>query len=60
MITEKTFSLKGMGQLALDGVVGSDLPVVLGVVLVAALFIVLANLVVDIAYGVLDPTVRRA
>jgi peptide/nickel transport system permease protein len=60
VITEATFSLKGMGQLALDGVVGSDLPVVLGVVLFAALFIVLANLVVDILYGVLDPTVRRA
>ncbi|RSM73881.1 ABC transporter permease [Kibdelosporangium aridum] len=59
VLTEKTFSLKGLGQLALDGVIQSDLPMVLGVVMFAALFIVLANLVVDVLYGVLDPTVRR-
>jgi peptide/nickel transport system permease protein len=60
VLTEKTFSLKGIGQVALDGVVQSDLPMVLGVVMFAALFIVLANLVVDILYGVLDPTARHA
>lgn len=60
VLTEKTFSLKGIGQAALDGVIQSDLPVVLGVVMFAALFIVLANLVVDVMYGILDPTVRRS
>jgi peptide/nickel transport system permease protein len=60
VLTEKTFSLKGLGQLALDGVIQSDLPMVLGVVMFAALFIVLANLVVDVLYGVLDPTVRQS
>jgi peptide/nickel transport system permease protein len=58
ILTERTFSLKGLGQLALDGVLQSDLPVVLGVVMFAALFIVLANLVVDVLYGVIDPRVR--
>ncbi|GAA2453173.1 ABC transporter permease [Actinomadura vinacea] len=60
VLTERTFSLAGLGRLALDGVVGSDLPVVLGVVTVAALFIVIANLVVDILYGVVDPRVRHS
>lgn len=59
VLTEKTFSLKGIGQAALDGVLQSDLPMVLGVVMFAALFIVVANLVVDVLYGVLDPTTRR-
>ena len=59
VITEKTFSLKGFGDLALTGIVRSDLPVVLGVVMFAAIIIVLANLIVDILYGVLDPTVRK-
>lgn len=60
VLTEKTFSLKGLGDMALLGVFRSDLPFVLGVVLFAALFIVLANLFVDILYGVLDPSVRRS
>ncbi len=58
VLTEKTFSLKGLGSLALDGVIGSDLPVVLGTVLTTAVFVVVANLVVDILYGVVDPRVR--
>ncbi|QXJ19898.1 ABC transporter permease [Actinomadura graeca] len=60
IITEKTFSIPGLGQLALDGVNQSDLPVVLGATLTTALFIVLANLVVDVLYGVVDPRVRHS
>ncbi|SEG66545.1 peptide/nickel transport system permease protein [Thermomonospora echinospora] len=60
VLTERAFSLKGLGQLSLDGVIQSDLPVVLGVVLFAALFVVLANLVVDVLYGVVDPRVRHS
>ncbi|GLZ15988.1 ABC transporter permease [Actinomadura sp. NBRC 104425] len=60
VLTERTFGLHGLGELALAGVVGSDLPVVLGVVSVAALFIVLANLVVDLLYGIVDPRVRHS
>ncbi|RAY13971.1 ABC transporter permease [Actinomadura craniellae] len=60
ILTERTFSLKGLGQLALDGVNQSDLPVVIGVTLTAALFIVVANLLVDILYGVVDPRVRHS
>ena len=58
IITESVFSLPGMGRLSIRAVVESDLPVLVGTTMVAAVFIVLANVVVDILYGVLDPRVR--
>jgi len=58
VLTEKTFSMHGLGALAIDGVVQSDLPVVVGVTMAGALFVVLANLVVDVLYAVVDPRVR--
>jgi peptide/nickel transport system permease protein len=58
IITESVFSLPGMGRMSIRAVVESDLPVLVGTTLVAAVFIVLANVVVDIMYGVLDPRVR--
>jgi peptide/nickel transport system permease protein len=60
IITERTFSLKGIGSLALEGISQSDLPVVVGVTMLAAAFIILANLIVDVLYGVVDPRVRYA
>ncbi len=58
VLTESTFSLPGIGKYAVDAIVSNDLPKVLGVTLVAALFIIFANLVVDILYAVVDPRVR--
>jgi len=58
IITESVFSLPGMGRMSIRAVVESDLPVLVGTTMVAAVFIVLANVVVDILYGVLDPRVR--
>lgn len=58
ILTEQTFSLKGLGNLALNGVIGSDLPVVLGTVVTLSLAVVFMNLVVDVLYGVIDPRVR--
>jgi len=58
VVTEKLFGLQGIGQSALNAVAQSDLPVVLGTVLVAALFIVVANILVDITYALLDARVR--
>jgi len=57
VLTESTFSLPGLGQLVVDAVFGNDLPIVLGVVMVASVFVILANLVVDILYAALDPRV---
>ena len=58
VLTESTFSLPGIGKYAVDAIVNNDLPKVLGVTLVGAFFIVLANLVVDVLYAVVDPRVR--
>ncbi|WP_460666505.1 ABC transporter permease [Kribbella swartbergensis] len=58
VLTEKTFSLPGLGKYAVDGIVSNDLPKILGVTLVAAFFVVLANLIVDLLYAVVDPRVR--
>lgn len=59
VITEKIFSMQGLGSLLIDSVGQFDLPVVLGVTLFSAFLIVLANLIVDIAYSRLDPRVSR-
>jgi peptide/nickel transport system permease protein len=58
VITEKVFSMQGLGALLLDAVGSLDLPVVVGVTLFAAFLIVFANFVVDLVYGVLDPRVK--
>jgi peptide/nickel transport system permease protein len=58
IITESVFSLPGMGKMSIRAVVESDLPVLVGTTMVAAVFIVLANVLVDIAYGYLDPRGR--
>jgi len=58
ILTESTFSLPGIGKYAVDAVRNNDLPKVLGVVMLGAFFIVLANLIVDILYAVVDPRVR--
>lgn len=58
VLTENVFNLRGLGWQALTAIKGNDLPVILGVTLVAAFFIVFANLVVDLVYGLIDPRVR--
>lgn len=60
IITENVFGLPGLGQLAVQSVTTQDLPVIVGIVLLAAFFVVIANIVVDLFYGVLDPRVRRS
>jgi peptide/nickel transport system permease protein len=58
VITERIFSIQGLGKLSIDSVLANDLPVVMGVVLVAAFFVVFANIVVDVLYALIDPRVR--
>jgi peptide/nickel transport system permease protein len=60
IITENVFGLPGLGQLAVQSVTTQDLPVIVGIVLLASFFVVLANIVVDLLYAVLDPRVRRS
>ncbi|MGS2644729.1 ABC transporter permease subunit [Streptosporangium sp. LJ11] len=58
VLTESTFSLKGIGDYAVQAIVTNDLPKIMGVTMVAALFVVLASLIVDLLYAVVDPRVR--
>jgi peptide/nickel transport system permease protein len=58
VLTETVFGFNGIGKLAINSIGDQDLPVVLGVTLFAAFFIVVANLIVDILYAVVDPRVR--
>ncbi|MFE9257220.1 ABC transporter permease [Streptomyces sp. NPDC006879] len=58
VLTEYTFSLHGLGYNAVRAISEHDLPVILGVTLISAFFVVAANLVVDLMYAVIDPRVR--
>ena len=59
ILTETVFNIPGVGRLAYDSISRGDLPVIQGTVLFGAFFIVLMNLLVDVAYAYLDPRVRR-
>jgi peptide/nickel transport system permease protein len=58
IITEQVFGMPGLGFTAVQAINQQDLPVVIGVVIVAAAAVVAANIVVDALYAVLDPRVR--
>jgi peptide/nickel transport system permease protein len=58
ILTESVFNIPGVGRLAYDAIIHSDLPMIQGTVLFGAFFIVLANLIVDVGYAFLDPRVR--
>jgi peptide/nickel transport system permease protein len=58
VLTETVFNIPGIGRLAYDSIVGSDLPMIQGTVLFGAFFIIVANLIVDVIYAFLDPRVR--
>ncbi|MGW7241058.1 ABC transporter permease [Streptomyces sp. NPDC054804] len=58
ILTESTFNLPGLGRAVLDAIRNQDLPIILGVTLITSLAVLIANLVVDILYAVIDPRVR--
>ncbi|HEU5418571.1 MAG TPA: ABC transporter permease [Streptosporangiaceae bacterium] len=58
VVTENIFGLPGLGQLAVQSVTQQDLPVIIGIVMLAAAFVVVCNFAVDMFYAVLDPRVR--
>ena len=58
VVTETVFSIHGIGLLNFQAIQHSDFPIVQGTVLLAAMFIIIFNIVVDIAYAYLDPRVR--
>jgi peptide/nickel transport system permease protein len=58
VVTETVFSLPGLGKTAIDAINQQDLPVIIGIVLFASVSVVVANIIADIVYAVLDPRVR--
>jgi peptide/nickel transport system permease protein len=58
VVIETVFSLPGLGQTAVTAINQQDLPVIIGIVLFASAAVVVANILVDVAYAVLDPRVR--
>jgi peptide/nickel transport system permease protein len=58
VVTETVFSRPGIGRLVVNAILWKDLPLVQGVVLLAALVYTLVNLTVDVAYAYVDPRIR--
>ena len=58
VLIETVFNIPGVGRLAYNAIPASDFPVVQGTVLLAAMFIIVANIAVDIVYAYIDPRVR--
>jgi peptide/nickel transport system permease protein len=58
IITEQVFGIPGLGWTIVQAIGQQDLPIIMGIAILAATFVVVANVVVDILYAVLDPRVR--
>lgn len=58
VVVENVFGVNGLGQGAVAAISNGDLPTIIAFVLLASLFVVVANIVVDLLYAVLDPRVR--
>ena len=58
VVVETVFGLGGIGQVSVEAVDQDNLPVIIGFVILAAIFVVIANIVVDLLYAALDPRVR--
>jgi peptide/nickel transport system permease protein len=59
-ITETVFNFQGLGRLTVDSAVNGDLPMNVALVLSAATFVIVANILVDLLYAVIDPRVKYA
>ena len=57
-VTELTFGIPGMGKYFVTSITNRDYPVIMGTILLYAVFLVIANLIVDIMYAYLDPRIR--
>lgn len=57
-VTETIFGIPGMGRYFVNSITNRDYPVIMGTVLIYAVFLVFSNLIVDLVYGVLDPRIR--
>jgi len=58
VIIETVFSWPGLGSMMVEGVQGRDYPMIMGLTLVVGIFVLMANLLTDVAYAVADPRIR--
>lgn len=58
VLVEETFNWQGLGMLQVTSIQNQDIPVIMGTVLLLAVFVVLFNLIVDIVYSFIDPRIR--
>jgi ABC-type dipeptide/oligopeptide/nickel transport system permease component len=58
IVVEQVFAIPGMGKFFVASVLGRNYPVIMGTVLLYAVFLIFANLAVDIMYARLDPRIR--
>lgn len=59
VLVEQVFSYAGMGQAAVSAGLGSDMPLLMAITIVSALFVFGGNLIANILYGIIDPRIRR-
>lgn len=58
ILTESVFGLPGLGRESVQAIINQDLPVIVGIVIIAAAAVVVANIIVDMVYVLLDPRVK--
>ena len=58
IVTETIFSWPGIGKLTIDATRDFDYPILMGVLLVTSFMVVLANLIADVTYGIVDPRIK--
>jgi peptide/nickel transport system permease protein len=58
IITEQIFNWPGMGRLAVEAITQRDYPTIMGINLLAAIMVIIGNLLADVMYGVVDPRIR--
>jgi peptide/nickel transport system permease protein len=59
ILVETVFSWPGMGRLMFEGILRRDYPLIMGILIFSSVMVIIANLLTDILYGVLDPRIRR-
>ena len=58
VIIEKIFSWPGLGLMTMNAIMSRDYPVIMGVCLLSAIVVLVSNLVTDILYVMLNPTIK--
>jgi peptide/nickel transport system permease protein len=58
IIIEQVFSWPGLGLMTMSAIINRDYPVIMGVCLMSAIVVLISNLITDIVYALVDPTIK--